>query len=233
MIIMKQLNTKYTPTFAYFSSIFLGLALCTSIGHAADAQLVAQSKTDTVTNEQTSTLKNDDMSAASNKPLHQSSSVEPTADVMQSKMSAQKPVSVPEQNESEKIPAGSMEMPENKIVIVSRPQVSGLWGMTIPGAKCLEYYNFMENGDVVIKSDKEWTYGKYIYQVPTQPEPGLPVLVMQIKYDNLEADCSGNAVDQRGEQQQQYVKWTGTSSMEFCGTQEGTQCFASLRRVLP
>ena len=208
------------------------------MGHAVENKPVEQSSQSTVDSStrqsaNQSTKESDQMSAASNKPLHQNSSVEPNADVMQPKKDQQKPVSVPEQNESDTMAAEAMELPENKIVIVSRPQVSGLWAMTIPGAKCLEYYNFMENGDVVIKSDKEWTYGKYIYQVPTQPEPGLPVLVMQIKYDNLEADCSGNAVDQRGEQQQQYVKWTGASTMEFCGTQEGTQCFAGLRRILP
>ncbi|RYY79570.1 MAG: hypothetical protein EOO69_06060 [Moraxellaceae bacterium] len=126
-------------------------------------------------------------------------------------------------------------MPEqdNKIVIVSRPQVTGLWAMTIPGAQCIEYYNFMEKGDVVIKSGAEWTYGKYVYQVPAVAEPGSPVLAMRIQYDNLQTDCSGNAIDQRGEDQQQYVKWTGSSSMDFCTTPDGSQCFASLRRVLP
>jgi hypothetical protein len=91
----------------------------------------------------------------------------------------------------------------------------------------------MEKGDVVIKSGAEWTYGNYVYQVPAASEPGTPILAMRIQYDNLQTDCSGNAIDQRGEDQQQYVKWTGPSSMEFCGTQDGSQCFASLKRVLP
>ncbi len=199
----------------------LGLALSSSLSHAADNESVEQQ------------LQQDEQISAANPPLHQHESVKPAADVMQPKAEQPPSQSVPEQHDSEEMPDEAIELPENKIVIVGRPQVSGLWGMTIPKAHCIEYYNFMENGDVVIKSDKEWTYGKYIYQVPALSEPGSPVLVMQIKYDNLQTDCSGNAIDQRGEQQQQYVKWTGASSMEFCAAQDGTQCFASLQRVLP
>ncbi|WP_051526536.1 hypothetical protein [Alkanindiges illinoisensis] len=191
-----------------------GLFLSCSLTHAADQ---------TATPEQVTAA-----TANSNTPLHEHSSVEPQALAVQPSPNQPAPTSVPEQSES-------VEAPEqdNKIVIVSRPQVTGLWAMTIPGAQCIEYYNFMEKGDVVIKSGAEWTYGKYVYQVPAVAEPGSPVLALRIQYDNLQTDCSGNAIDQRGEDQQQYVKWTGPSSMDFCTTQDGAQCFASLRRILP
>jgi hypothetical protein len=161
-------------------------------------------------------------------PLHEHSSIEPASTVTPAVATKPAPTSVPEQTA-----APTMEE-ENKIVIVNRPQVSGLWAMTIPGARCVEYYNFMENGEVVVQSGAEWTYGTYVYQVPAVAEPGLPVLAMRIQYDNLQTDCSGNAIDQRGEEQQQYVKWTGPSSMQFCAGQEASShCFASLNRVLP
>lgn len=120
-----------------------------------------------------------------------------------------------------------------RINIVNRPLIAGLWGMSIPGAKCVEYYNFMENGEVAIKSDSEWTYGVYEYQLPETPDTGSAVLGMKIKYDNLQADCSGNAIDQSGEIQQHYVKWTSKSDIQFCGTEDGKECYVTLKKVLP
>ncbi|XID75970.1 hypothetical protein ACF3NA_05460 [Alkanindiges sp. WGS2144] len=218
---MKQLNASQLFGFFYGSSVFLGIMLCSSLSQAAD-KINAEAES----NEQVAT-------AAVSKPLHEHSSIKPDADVIPVQPKEKALASVPEQSEQTEALSEPLDLPENKIVISNRPQVTGLWGMTIPGARCIEYYNFMENGEVVVKSGEEWSYGNYLYQVPALAESGSPVLAIQIKYDNLETDCSGNAVDQRGEQQQQYVKWTSASSMEFCGTKEGTQCFASLRRVLP
>lgn len=120
-----------------------------------------------------------------------------------------------------------------RISIVNRPLIAGLWGMSIPGAKCVEYYNFMENGEVAIKSAGEWTYGAYEYQLPETVDSGTPILGMKIKYDNQQADCSGNAVDQSGEIQQHYVKWVSKTNIEFCGTEDGKECYVALKKVLP
>lgn len=240
---MKQLKTKSIATFTYFPSIVFSILLCSSLTYAAENTTTQNNVLQPSDSQQAG-----EQLAAASTPLHEHSSVNPAADVLAPNTKQPMPTSVPEQNDSDLQPKALItktastkamqkddepDQNDNKIVIVARPQVAGLWGMTIPNAHCIEYYNFMENGDVVVKSGKEWTYGKYLYQVPAQSEPGSPVLVMQIKYDNLEADCSGNAIDQRGEQQQQYVKWTGSSSMEFCGAQDDKQCFASLKRVLP
>ncbi|WP_083698368.1 hypothetical protein [Alkanindiges hydrocarboniclasticus] len=207
-------NTSSLLSSLRFSPLGFGLLLCCSLSHAADNVIAPERVTAATTTTST--------------PLHEHSSVEPQAPAMPAVPDKPAPTAVPEAAESVEVPE-----PDNKIVIVSRPQVTGLWAMTIPGAQCIEYYNFMEKGDVVIKSGAEWTYGNYVYQVPAVAEPGTPVLAMRIQYDNLKTDCSGNAIDQRGEDQQQYVKWTGPASMEFCTTQDGSQCFASLRRVLP
>lgn len=120
-----------------------------------------------------------------------------------------------------------------RVSVVNRPLIAGLWGMSIPGAQCVEYYNFMENGEVAIKSNGEWTYGVYEYQLPETLDSGSPVLGMKIKYDNLQADCSGNAIDQTGEVQQHYVKWNNKSDIQFCGTEDGKECYVSLKKVLP
>lgn len=121
----------------------------------------------------------------------------------------------------------------SQISMVPRPLIAGLWGMAIPGSQCVEYYNFMENGEVVIKSAGEWTYGDYEYSLPETADSGLPILRMQIRYDNLQSDCSGNAVDQIGEIQQNYVKWTDKANIQFCGSADGAQCAVTLKKVLP
>ncbi len=121
----------------------------------------------------------------------------------------------------------------SRISVVNRPLIAGLWGMEIPGTSCIEYYNFMENGEVAIKSGAEWTYGEYKYQLPDTLDSGSPILAMQIKYDNLQTDCSGNAVDQSGELQQHYVKWLAKTNIQFCGTDDGKQCYINLKKVLP
>lgn len=122
---------------------------------------------------------------------------------------------------------------ENKVMVLTRPLISGLWAMSIPGAKCLEYYNFLENGNFVVKSADEWSAGIYAYQLPAVGEKTPPILAMRIQYDNLKKDCSGNAVDQRGEEQQHYVKWQTQSNIAFCETEDDKKCFATLRKVLP
>jgi hypothetical protein len=44
---------------------------------------------------------------------------------------------------------------QNNIRVTTRPEIVGLWGMEIPNnRKCVEYYNFKSNSDVVIKSGK-------------------------------------------------------------------------------
>ncbi len=49
----------------------------------------------------------------------------------------------------------------NKFRVVTRPEIVGLWGMQIPNnRKCIEYYNFKSNSDVVIKSGQEWSAGR-------------------------------------------------------------------------
>ncbi|MCP5613370.1 hypothetical protein NL294_27060, partial [Klebsiella pneumoniae] len=81
---------------------------------------------------------------------------------------------------------------ENTIRISTRPEILGLWGMQIPNnKKCVEYYNFRGGNEVVVNSGKEWSAGLYDYQAsPDNTQEKLPALIMQIKYENNEVDCS-------------------------------------------
>ncbi len=122
----------------------------------------------------------------------------------------------------------------NNIRVTNRPEIMGLWGMEIPNnKKCVEYYNFRGMNEVVVKSGKEWSYGMYDYQPSEDHNERLPALILQIKYDNNEIDCSGQQVDQTGEVSQYFVKWSNPHTIDFCANEKGEKCFATLRRVLP
>ena len=114
----------------------------------------------------------------------------------------------------------------------TRPEIMGLWGMQFANHQCVEYYNFRGKNEVVIKSGDEWSYGLYDYQPSEDHKERLPVLLLQIKYDNNQKDCSGSNQDQTGEVSQYFVKWENDHSINFCATEKGEKCFA-LRRILP
>ena len=122
----------------------------------------------------------------------------------------------------------------NPIRIVTRPEIVGLWGMQIANnKKCIEYYNFKSNNNVVIKSGQEWSSGIYDYQSSQEERSALPALILQVKYDNNEVDCSGYSEDQTGEISQYFVQWKNSSTINFCSNEKAEQCFATLYRVLP
>lgn len=124
---------------------------------------------------------------------------------------------------------------ENTVRVTIRPEIIGLWGMQLPNNNtCIEYYNFKGANELVVNSGKEWSTGIYDYQpAPDNTMKKLPVMAMQIKYDNDEIDCSGVQQDQAGEISQFYVKWNSPNSISFCGTETGEQCVVDLHRVLP
>ena len=122
----------------------------------------------------------------------------------------------------------------NTIRIDTRPEILGLWGMEIPNnKKCTEYYSFRGANEVVVNSAKEWSTGLYDYQPSEDHKERLPALVLQIKYDNNQMDCSGQTLDQTGEVSQYFVKWENDHTINFCANEKGEKCFATLRRVLP
>ena len=124
---------------------------------------------------------------------------------------------------------------KSDIELVNRPLIAGLWGMTIPKVACVEYYNFKEDGQFLVKSAAERSLGKYIYQLPDMEAmaQSLPQLTMGILYDSNDIDCSGNQVNQTGEVQQEFVKWISPSHIQFCAAADGKQCPLNLHKVLP
>ena len=130
--------------------------------------------------------------------------------------------------------AQSAKLSANTIRIFTRPEIMGLWGMEIPNNKqCVEYYNFKNNNEVIIKSNQEWSYALYDYQPSEDIKEKLPALILQVRYDNNQTDCSGRKEDQSGEISQYFVQWKNNHTINFCATEKGEECFATLKRVLP
>jgi hypothetical protein len=128
----------------------------------------------------------------------------------------------------------AQESPVNSFRVMTRPEIVGLWGMEIPSKrKCIEYYNFKSNNNVIIKSGQEWSSGIYDYQPSQEERSLLSALILQVKYDNNERDCSGLQEDQTGEISQYFVQWKNASTINFCSNEKAEQCFATLHRVLP
>ncbi len=122
----------------------------------------------------------------------------------------------------------------NTIKIITRPEIVGLWGMEIPENKqCIEYYNFKGENQIAIKSGLEWSTGIYEYQPDQAGQQGISALLLQVQHDNNQMDCSGRKEDQSGELSQYFVKWKNSQTIDFCATEKGDQCFATLHRVLP
>ncbi|MDM1765423.1 MULTISPECIES: hypothetical protein [unclassified Acinetobacter] len=123
----------------------------------------------------------------------------------------------------------------NTIRISTRPEILGLWGMEIPNnKKCVEYYNFRGGNEVVVNSGKEWSIGLFDYQPsPDNTKEKLPALIMQIKYENNQVDCSGYQENQAGEVSQYFVRWKNENTIKFCASEKEDKCFATLNRVLP
>src|SRR5690606_5997234 len=116
-------------------------------------------------------------------------------------------------------PAKAAEIP-NTFTVKTRPEIVGLWGMEIPNnKKCIEYYNFKGNNNVLIKNGDAWTSGLYDYQTTQDPSQKIPVLILQVRYENNETECSGNQVDQCGEMSHYFVKWQNPSTINCCANE--------------
>lgn len=95
--------------------------------------------------------------------------------------------------------------------------------------QCRELYNFGADNEMSAVSGKEITYGRYLI---THREEGLPIIAMKTTYDNNQADCSGNQVDQTDDALIAFLKHDG-NSMQWCADSAGNECFMDFYKVLP
>lgn len=97
---------------------------------------------------------------------------------------------------------------------------------------CKERYNFAADNEVIVTSGGEWSYGHYVYRY--LDDDSLPMIAMRTVYENNKMDCSGNQIDQAGEAMFAFVRYMPEKNrMHWCVNKEGTECFMSLRKLLP
>lgn len=123
---------------------------------------------------------------------------------------------------------------KRQLSILRRSNIIGLWQMPIKEKpQCIEYYNFLENGQLYVKSGKEWSLGSYLYTLPALgSDDTIGSLQLTIDYDNNEPDCSDKKEDQSGDVQRFFAKIDGTQ-LHFCADDLGKECFAQLQKLLP
>ena len=112
--------------------------------------------------------------------------------------------------------------------VVSVLQQSKYWGLIQPGTACVEQYQFLPSGDVIIDSNKEHVTGRYQYIESTQGF-NLPALVISFETDNLGVDCGGNAVNQTGTSSTSFIKKESNQKIYFCNDNLGKNCPVYLR----
>ena len=96
---------------------------------------------------------------------------------------------------------------------------------------CQESYTFAEDNKMWTVSGAEWTYGRYVV---SHQDEGLPLIAINTIYDNNEADCSGNKVDQSGDMLLAYMDYESNKPyMRWCTDKEGENCFMTLKQQLP
>lgn len=132
-------------------------------------------------------------------------------------------------------PSANQSETQTHITTEISPAISGLWQLELekPINGCTERYNFAADGKLTVVSGAEWTQGKY--RVVYSGDDILPMLIMKTSYDNNETDCSGNKIDQSGEQFGAFLQYRADkpSVMQLCLDRQGKSCFMTFNRILP
>lgn len=117
---------------------------------------------------------------------------------------------------------------ESSESLVSILQQSKNWGLIQVGNACIENYQFLPSGEVIVDSNKEHVTGRYQY-IETSQGFTLPALVISFETDNLGADCAGNAVNQAGTSTTNFIKKESNQKIYFCNDNLGKDCPVYLR----
>ncbi|OTG95790.1 hypothetical protein [Acinetobacter sp. ANC 3832] len=102
------------------------------------------------------------------------------------------------------------------------------WGLVQPGTMCIEQYQFLPSGEVLIQSNKERVSGTYSY-LEKQQGFELPAVVINFKTDNQQPDCAGNSENQAGTSTTNFIKKESDQKVYFCLDSLGKSCPVYLR----
>lgn len=120
---------------------------------------------------------------------------------------------------------------ESSSDLISILQQSKSWELIYPNNLCVEKYQFLSSGKVIIDSDQEHVTGRYQYSNIHQSTT-LPALVVSFETDNLGTDCLGNTVDQAGTSTIFFLKKEADQKFYFCNDDLGKNCPVYLRPQL-
>ena len=129
---------------------------------------------------------------------------------------------------------GYTEVPNQMYRLVTIPAITGQWRVTIPGLQCTEYYNFQEGGTFLVDSAAERSSGIFMYALRAQTDRRLPVLQLQVLYENGMPDCADHHLDFTGNISTYFVKWVSPTEIKLCADANGEKCsIPRLKKLLP
>lgn len=114
------------------------------------------------------------------------------------------------------------------LTLVQKLQSEKSWGLIQPGTSCIEKYQFLPSGEVLVESNRERVTGVYHYLEATSIAE-LPAVMISFKTDNRQADCTGNSTDQSGTSTTNFIKKVSDQQIYFCNDALGQSCSVYLR----
>ncbi|AMW77478.1 hypothetical protein AMD27_00180 [Acinetobacter sp. TGL-Y2] len=102
------------------------------------------------------------------------------------------------------------------------------WGLVQSDNTCIEKYNFLPSGEILVSSHLERITGQYSFLENTQSFE-LPAVVINFKTDNRQPDCAGNSINQAGTSTTNFLKKVSDKEIYFCNDALGKDCPVYLR----
>lgn len=102
------------------------------------------------------------------------------------------------------------------------------WGLVRTGHSCIEYYQFLPNGEVKIQSNQERILGRYTFLNQANVFE-LAAVKIDFVSDNSKPDCTGDATNQSNQSTVNYLKRKSEREIYFCDDAMGNSCPVYLR----
>ncbi len=102
------------------------------------------------------------------------------------------------------------------------------WGLVQSGTTCIEKYQFLDSGVVLIESQQQQLRGDY-YFIPSLAESFLPAILINFTQDNQQPDCMGTIQNQVGTSTLNFLKKESDQVIYFCEDKLGKNCSVYLR----
>lgn len=102
------------------------------------------------------------------------------------------------------------------------------WGLVRIGQSCIEYYQFLPNGEVKIQSNQERILGRYTF-LSHANRFELAAVKIDFVNDNAKPDCTGDATNQSNQSTVNYLKRKSDQEIYFCDDAMGNSCPVYLR----